>query len=204
MTQHTPGRVLASGRAMPAIPRKVSSQAFSRISEPRTISASGVPEHTHSRVGWCYGDLGVSVALLGAARRAGRKDWEAEALAMARAAAGRSVEESLVRDAALCHGAMGAVRLFDRLARATGEELFRDASRRWLRVALSFWNPTRPGTGFPFENPDRRKGESPWAVDAAFLVGSAGVGLGLMSVLSDVEPAWDRILLADLPGVEPR
>jgi lantibiotic modifying enzyme len=165
----------------------------------RTLSAGGVPEPTHSRVGWCYGDLGVSVALLGAARRAGRRDWEAEALGLARAAADRPVEDCSVRDAALCHGAMGAVRLFDRLHRATGEAPFQAAAARWAREALTYWSPARSGPDFRFEKPEPRPEESPWVTDAGLLVGSAGVGLGLLSILSPAEPAWDRFLLVDLP-----
>ncbi len=166
----------------------------------RTISAGGVPEPTHSRVGWCYGDLGISVALLGAAKRAGRRDWEAEALGLARTSAGRRVEDCSVRDAALCHGAMGAVRLFDRLHRATGEAPFQAAAARWAREAMTFWSPARSGPDFRFEKPEPRPGESPWVTDAALLVGSAGVGLGLLSILSPVEPAWERFLLVVLPG----
>ncbi|MBK8725433.1 MAG: lanthionine synthetase C family protein [Holophagaceae bacterium] len=165
----------------------------------RTISAEGVPEPTHSRVGWCYGDLGIAVALLGAARRAGRGDWETEALDMALAAAGRRREDCAVRDPALCHGALGAARLFDRLHRATGEERFREAASRWAGAAMDFWRPSGSGPEFHFEKPELRPGESPWTTDAGFLVGSAGVGLGLLSVLSPVAPAWDRILLMDLP-----
>lgn len=165
----------------------------------RTISAQGVPEPTHSRVGWCYGDLGIAVALLGAARRAGRSDWETEALDMALTAAGRRREDCAVRDAALCHGAMGAVRLFDRLHRCTGDLRFREAARGWVQGAMAYWQPRGNGQEFRFERPELTPEESPWSVEAGFLVGSAGVGLGLLSALSPVEPAWDRLLLADLP-----
>jgi hypothetical protein len=94
---------------------------------------------------------------------------------------------------------MGAVRLFDRLHRATGEAPFQAAAARWAREALTYWSPARSGPDFRFEKPEPRPEESPWVTDAGLLVGSAGVGLGLLSILSPAEPAWDRFLLVDLP-----
>src|SRR5262249_45699611 len=41
-----------------------------------------------SRLAWCYGDLGLAAALLVSARCSHREDWEAEAISIARNAAG--------------------------------------------------------------------------------------------------------------------
>jgi hypothetical protein len=34
------------------------------------------------------------------------------------------------------------------------------------------------------------------------LIGAAGVGLALLAAVSDVEPAWDRLLLASIPPLD--
>ena len=49
------------------------------------------------RVAWCYGDLGVAVALMSAAIATGRLDWRGDALELAHGMAERSFESSLVR-----------------------------------------------------------------------------------------------------------
>jgi hypothetical protein len=39
-----------------------------------------------------------------------------------------------------------------------------------------------------------------WYCDAGFLVGWAGVGLGLLAAVTAQEPVWDRMMLMDLPA----
>lgn len=169
----------------------------------RTLSADGVPEPTASRVSWCYGDLGIALALLGAARRAGRADWEAEALELARIPAGRSCEEcedAGLLEPGLCHGAMGAAQLLHSLHRATGDARFEQGALRWYERALGFWQARDGGEGFRALRSEIEPGPSPWSTDAGFLIGVAGLGLGLIAGLSPVEPAWHRILLIDIPA----
>src|SRR5438093_719443 len=72
-----------------------------------------------TRVAWCYGDLGIAVALFLAARCVNESSWQNEALALARNVAGRPPEQSGVKDCGLCHGAAGVGHLFNRLFQAT-------------------------------------------------------------------------------------
>jgi hypothetical protein len=46
---------------------------------------------------------------------------------------------------------------------------------------------------------DGQPNTSKWTGDPGFLVGSAGIGLALLAAVSDVEPAWDRVLLTSVP-----
>ena len=39
-----------------------------------------------------------------------------------------------------------------------------------------------------------------WRDEPGFLTGAAGIGLALLAALFPVEPAWDRVLLASIPG----
>jgi hypothetical protein len=162
-----------------------------------TWIAPGV-ERTPARLAWCYGDPGIAVALLAAARLAGRPDWEREALAVARRAAERPIEGAGVWDAGLCHGAFGVAHLFNRLHQATGDELFARTARVWYREGLRFREPGRGVAGFAAW--ERGDGEEPrWRPDGGFLTGSAGIGLALLAAATPHEPAWDRVLLADVP-----
>lgn len=152
-----------------------------------------------SRLAWCYGDPGVAVALLGAALAVGEETWKAEALAIARAAAARGLDTAGVQDAGLCHGSAGVAQLFLRMARATGDAELAKAARFWLGETLKYWRPGEGVGGF-FAWSRGEDGEEPsWQDDPGFLTGSAGIGLALLAAVSDVEPAWDRLLLADLP-----
>jgi lantibiotic modifying enzyme len=145
-----------------------------------------------SRVAWCYGDLGIAAALLVAARAVGEGRWEAEALEIARQTAERSLKDSSVVDAGICHGAAGVAHLFNRLHQATGDPLLGEAARRWIDETLALRRGEGIG-GFQSWAPNEER-ELGWRNEPGFLTGAAGVGLALLAASTAVEPEWDRVL----------
>ena len=146
--------------------------------------------------GWCNGDLGIAANLLVAARCFGRRDWEDAALSIARREARRlpeEVEDFNRSSPILCHGHAGRTHLLNRFYQATGEELFADGARFWLRETLGL---RRPGTRFGGFAPEQDGARVPLT---GFLMGSAGIGLALLAATTSVEPAWDCILGISVP-----
>lgn len=159
---------------------------------------------TGSRLAWCYGDPGVAAALSSAARRVGRDDWDREARQIAVDAARRPKDEGGVQDAGICHGAVGLGLLFQRLHHRYGDEALAEASRHWYGWALDFRHEDHGGVpgfgGYPYYGPHPEDMEQlVWREDVGFLTGAAGVGLGLLAAITDIEPAWDRLLAVSLP-----
>jgi len=153
----------------------------------------GAPRHDvpPARLAWCYGDLGVAAALLVAARAVGEGAWEHAALCIARRAAARPQNESGVADAALCHGAAGVGHVFNRLYQATGDESLGAAARMWIRRALDMREPRCGVAGYrAYAGAD-----DSWKDDAGFLTGAGGIALALAAAATEIEPAWDRVLL---------
>ena len=150
-----------------------------------------------ARTAWCYGDPGIAAALLVAARAAGEPAWEREARALALAVARRPAEQCGIQDAGRCHGAAGLAHLCNRLYQATGEPELAQAARRWFRQTL---DDRKPGQGVGGYLSWSQVGDDidhlDWIDDPAFLTGAAGIGLALLAATTDVEPAWDRLLLA--------
>ena len=126
-------------------------------------------------LGWCAGDPGVAAVLHAAGVALDRPDWREAALEAARRAA-RGFAAARELEAGLCHGAAGLGHIFNRLAQASGDPELSGAARRALVVAME-----APSTG-----------------DSGLLTGGAGVGLALLSAVSQVEPAWDRAVLISL------
>ena len=147
------------------------------------------------RVAWCYGDLGVSVALMAAASATHRDDWRTAALELAHGMAARPFEHAQVIDTGLCHGASGVAHLFNRLAQASGDDELSAAADTWFGRTLAM-RRTDAIAGFPRATPAEGGPQFEPAPD--LLTGSIGVALALHAAISPIEPAWDQLLLADL------
>lgn len=150
---------------------------------PGGITSSGA--RPPARAAWCYGDPGIALALLVAAKAAKRPSWERHALRIGLDAAARAAGDTGVEDAGLCHGAAGLGHVYLRLHRATGDAAFASAARNWLLSALAFREPRRGFAGFTPKGPRKR-------CDFGLLMGAGGIALALLAGLEDEEPAWDR------------
>ena len=153
------------------------------------------PSNVPPRVAWCYGDLGVAVAMMSAAIATARDDWRAYALDLARGMAARPFEASQVVDAGLCHGAAGVAHLFNRMSQATGDAELARAADAWFARTLAL-RRSEPIAGFPRAAPT--DGTMRWEPAADLLTGASGIALALHAAISPIEPAWDQLLLADL------
>ena len=183
-----------------------------------------------ARDAWCYGDPGVAISLLIAARGANEPSWEAAALEVARHAAARPLGGTRCADAGLCHGAMGDAHIFHRLHRMTGDPLFAERARAYLELGLRLGGPAAGVGGFsawgPIEDAAPIEGaadEAPrnppvdpahpalgWTPEPGFLTGAAGIALVLAAALGpgagDADdddrdgPSWDRVLLTSARG----
>jgi lantibiotic modifying enzyme len=158
-------------------------------------------DNRSTRLAWCYGDAGVAAALLCTARCVADAALEREAVAIACRAARRPGEQSGVRDAGMCHGAAGLGHLFNRLFQATGEQVFADAAQIWFEQTLQMCRPGQGIGGYQaWELGDN--GEPSWVTDSGLLTGSVGIALALLSATTNVEPAWDRMMLTAIPDQE--
>jgi hypothetical protein len=107
-----------------------------------------------------------------------------------------------VRDAGLCHGAFGVAHLFNRIFQATGEERFAQAARLWIGEGLALRRRGLGVAGFSVWDVTTPGGPT-WTAESGFLTGAAGIGLALLAAASEVEPAWDRLLLGENRGLSP-
>jgi lantibiotic biosynthesis protein len=147
---------------------------------------------TTSRLAWCYGDPGAAVAIALAGHAVGSGALCQVARDVARRAARRTGDPTVV-DAGLCHGSAGLAHLFARLWQYTGEETCAEASRFWLLRTLE--NRSRYRTTLPFPSGWERAGRWEFRDDAGLVTGGAGACLALLSATEEREPRWDGLIL---------
>lgn len=146
-----------------------------------------------SRLAWCYGDLGIGFALLHAGRVLDKKEWIGEAFQIfEHASKRRDLVKNRLMDASFCHGTAGVAHIFNRLYIDTKIDLFKDAFDYWIEETLKMAKFEDGLAGFKHYSGLE---QGYWRNDYGFLEGIAGIGLTLISKVSDIEPAWDELFL---------
>lgn len=148
-------------------------------------------ETKQSRLGWCYGDLGIAIALLNIGNRLQNDTYKQEAFTIfEHSAKNRNKANGGIGDASLCHGSMGVSHIFRRAYMAAGDNVFLEGAENWLEQTLQMarWNDGLAGFKYRTHNG--------YENNYNLLEGITGIGLALIAALdTETKPAWDRCLL---------
>jgi len=147
----------------------------------------------NSRLAWCYGDLGIGIALLNTANNINDNTLREEAIGiLLHSARRKDLKENNVLDAGVCHGTAGIAHIFNRAYRYTQIEEFKVASEYWFGQTLKMAKFEDGLAGFKTWRTPEYGG---WQNEYGLLQGIAGIGLSMISAISDIEPKWDECLL---------
>jgi lantibiotic modifying enzyme len=150
------------------------------------------PIRAQSRLAWCYGDLGISQALLQASIAlddAQLQHLAAEVLHFS--CARKELKTSFVTDAGLCHGTSGIAQIFQRAYYATNDLIFYDTANYWLEKTLEMAKFDDGLAGFKkWAGNDKQ-----WIACDSLLEGITGIGLCILSALDNKLLPWDECLL---------
>ncbi len=145
-----------------------------------------------SRLAWCYGDLGVGLTLRRAAKTLKDDQLHETAIRILKHATHRkTIEQSLVKDAGLCHGSYGNAQIFGRLYQETNDNIFKEAATYWIKQGVAMGTFEDGYAGYKqWQGKDKI-----WENEINFLTGIAGIGMAIMFYLSDFETTWDECLM---------
>ncbi|RAJ74055.1 lanthionine synthetase-like protein [Chitinophaga dinghuensis] len=135
-----------------------------------------------SRLAWCYGDLNQALMYL----KMGKVLKNETYLANAREIAALTLTNDLYKTDKLnlffCHGYSGLINVYDTIYRATGEQVYKDASLSWADTLLQKLDAHPP---------------EQWANDsnAGLLEGRAGIVLSLLTAQVPEAAGWNDIFL---------
>jgi len=145
-----------------------------------------------SRLAWCYGDLGIAMALWQAGIALQNETWKNKALEILLFAAEkrRDLEANMIIEAPLCHGTVGIGHIFYRMWWNTRLPEFKNAADYWMNETLKMAKFEDGLAGYK-----AWFGKDGWINEYSLLEGIAGIGLALMTYYYEVEPNWDECLL---------
>lgn len=146
-----------------------------------------------SRLAWCNGDLGIGYAIFQASKTFNRDDWESLSMNILKhSAKRRGLNKNKVFDASFCHGTSGIAHIFNRLYHEKKMEVFKNAADYWFNqtIITSKFHNNKRGYQYYLGQEDVN-----WRIEHGILEGIAGIGLTLISKVSDIEPAWDELFL---------
>ncbi|MFP4025540.1 MAG: lanthionine synthetase C family protein [Thiohalospira sp.] len=146
-----------------------------------------------SRLAWCYGDLGIGIALWLAGKNANNTKWQNKALEiLLHTTQRKDLKEDFVLDAGLCHGTAGNAHIYNRMFNYTQREEFKQAALYWFDQTFKMAKFEDGLAGYKTWRSVEYGG---WQNDYGLLTGITGIGLAFISAVSDIEPAWDECLL---------
>lgn len=161
---------------------------------PAYIELKPAPRLLPSRNGWCYGDLGMAIALIHCGKALDRKDWVQLGTGIALKTTHIPFEAARCDDASFCHGAIGLVHQYNRLYRATQDVRFKNASDNWLTITHErYYRPDNYPGGYAYRKYDEATGSYADVLRYGLLEGMAGIGLVLLSCDGAIPPDWDII-----------
>ncbi|WP_425236827.1 lanthionine synthetase C family protein [Ulvibacterium sp.] len=145
----------------------------------------------NSRLGWCYGELGIGLQLYYASKVLKDERLQRESISVLKHAASRtSPDMSLVKDAIVCHGSYGIAQIFSRIYKETKIPAFRDAMEFWIQDGINKAVHKDGYAGYK-----RWRDVNEWVADVSLLEGITGMGLVIIDYLADFETSWDECLM---------
>lgn len=160
---------------------------------PSYIAEDGNKHSLNSRLAWCYGDLTIALMFWHAGKILHEPRWEQEGLAIMKHCLKRTDPlHNNHLDAGLCHGTAGIAHIFKKFYNITGDKEFLDRASFWMNETLKLAKFENGLAGYKSYNTLTKE---PWVNEYGLLEGIAGIGLAMISYLSDETPSWDECLL---------
>lgn len=145
------------------------------------------------RLSWCYNDLGIGMAVYLSGLKTNNTAWKnAGEEILLNTTKIKETNIARTKDASLCHGSAGNSHIYNRIFQYTQNDRFLESSEMWIKKTIEYARYNDGLAGYKVYSPESYKG---MYNDFGFLEGISGIGLALISFVSDIVPDWDRILL---------
>lgn len=162
---------------------------------PSLVHPGALPPYDPTRLGWCYGDMGIAVSLIHAFNATGDKMYKQEVDRIISVMLQRKDVHRWMRDdAALCHGTWGIAHLFLRFCQYSQQQALKGQAGYWIRQSLQLTKESENGV----EISAKEYEEVIWTSNVSVLNGISGVGLVILGMLADEKLSWDEVYFLDI------
>lgn len=146
---------------------------------------------------WSYGDLGIGIALFQAGNALGNYAVIKEGVDIYLKYQTTKIEETGIFEPSLCRGTSGVALMYHNMFLNTGNRSFQETSDYWFDETLKFAKYDHDSIGgYKYlNNYSLNRDEWFYQSNPNLLMGTAGVGLALLSKLSGKKLTWSRCLL---------
>lgn len=139
--------------------------------------AQSTNDTNDSALSWCNGDIGIGIALLNTAENIQDENLKNQAFNFLIHSSKRTTyDSSWISAPYLCHGYLGAYKIFSRAYTVTGEKEFKKAKEYWLKIGIDSILKEMPS-------------------DLTLLYGQTGIGLTLIDAYTNTDHPWGETLL---------
>lgn len=150
-------------------------------------------ESNYSRLAWCYGDLGICIALWQAGEALQDETIKQEAITICLHTIQRvDLKDTGINDAGFCHGTAGVAHIYNRMFHYTQKNEFKEAANYWIKQTLKMATFKDGLAGYKSFFTEKYGG---WVTNYGLLDGITGIGLVLNSYINEEDPTWDSCLL---------
>lgn len=140
-----------------------------------------------SRMGWCFGDLGIALSLWHYSQLIKSEELERKAIEIFLSASERKEPlPNWVIDCGICHGTSGIALIFQRMYQYTKLEPFKISANYWMELTIAMAKKGNGYCGYLADNMNPSMG---------FLDGISGIGLVLLGFQTQDSTNWDECLL---------
>ena len=157
---------------------------------PEVVTNNFTHKTYRSRLAWCYGDLGIGYAIWKAGNTFNNTKWITKGMEiLLYTTKRRSLLKNFVLDAQLCHGSAGIALVFQRVFINTNCDDFKIATDYWAKQTLNLAVHSNGLAGY------RSHQNKKWSNDYSLLSGVAGIGMFLISYITEDRQDWDELFL---------
>lgn len=159
---------------------------------PNWISKNSDSSSDHSRLGWCYGDMGIGLSIYNYSKASKNQILKKKALDILTHSSTRfNGESTMVFDAGMCHGSFGNFLMFHKIYQENKKENFDIARNFWLQDGMNKLFHKDGYAGYKKWNGTTRI----WSPELCLLDGITGIGLSIIDFLSIKRNHWDECLM---------